>query len=65
MSCANSNKKNVPGSEESMKRRVVVTGMGGSDLSIGQYCAGVLEKYPGEKVGIGEITRFDTTDYIK
>ena len=50
------------GSEESMKRRVVVTGMGAVTYGIGNTVPEFWKSIR-EKVGIGEITRFDTTDY--
>ena len=61
MSCANSNRK-CAGSEESMKRRVVVTGMG-AVTPIGNTVPEFWKSIREKKVGIGEITRFDTTDY--
>lgn len=45
-----------------MKRRVVVTGLG-AVTPIGNTVRGVLEGNPRGKVGIGPITRFDTTGY--
>ncbi|MGN0267983.1 MAG: beta-ketoacyl synthase N-terminal-like domain-containing protein, partial [Lachnospiraceae bacterium] len=44
------------------KRRVVITGMGAVTPignSVEEFWAGIKEN----KVGIGEITRFDTSDY--
>ena len=45
-----------------MKRRVVVTGLGAVTPignTVEEFWAGIREG----KVGIGEITKFDTTDY--
>ena len=45
-----------------MKRRVVVTGLG-AVTPIGNNVEEFWEGIKAGKVGIGEITRFDTTDY--
>ncbi len=45
-----------------MKRRVVVTGMG-AVTPIGNTVPEFWKSIREKKVGIGEITRFDTTDY--
>ena len=45
-----------------MKRRVVITGLG-AVTPIGNNVADFWEGLRAGKVGIGEITRFDTTDY--
>ena len=45
-----------------MKRRVVVTGMG-AITPIGNSVEEFWEGIKAGKVGIGEITKFDTTEY--